>query len=346
LINLGPSDFGENFEKEYFEKTFCEEDLEVCKVLIRILELKPDLKVIVKPYTAPAKWKTTKSIAGGELKEENEEKYASYLANLIEQIKELGVKEITFAPQNEPSVSHPDSYYPTQNMSLMQQIKLSRLVKSKTKDIKIMAYNDSNTPQKRLLADIYPMIYDASSVGVHGYSDTGYYFGEDLPLPWALPVNCTESTEQSSTSKHDGRWAMNNLIKCLNNKAVGYYWFNLMLDKNFGPLNSNYSHGCRSCIGVLNLIEKNSKHKIQTSSFYNLMQATKELASNSIVLRTDKTTNLELAVVQNSESYSIFACNNGEYEIKRTFIIRGKAVEVVFPPLSPTTFLIPITQNP
>jgi glucosylceramidase len=75
---------------------------DVIPVLKEILAIRPDVKILGSPWSAPAWMKTNNNVRGGALKEECYPAYAQYLVKYIQEMKKEGIEIDAITIQNEP----------------------------------------------------------------------------------------------------------------------------------------------------------------------------------------------------------------------------------------------------
>lgn len=82
--------------------TLAEDEKDVIPVLREILAIKPDLKIMASPWTAPAWMKENGAVKGGSLKRQDYETYAQYLVLYLKGMQARGIRIDALTPQNEP----------------------------------------------------------------------------------------------------------------------------------------------------------------------------------------------------------------------------------------------------
>lgn len=75
---------------------------DVIPVLKEILAIRPDIKILGSPWSAPAWMKTNQNVRGGALKEECYPAYALYFVKYIQEMKKEGIAIDAITIQNEP----------------------------------------------------------------------------------------------------------------------------------------------------------------------------------------------------------------------------------------------------
>jgi glucosylceramidase len=75
---------------------------DVIPVLKEILAIRPDIKILGSPWSAPAWMKTNRNVRGGALKEECYPVYALYFVKYIQEMRKEGIAKDAITLQNEP----------------------------------------------------------------------------------------------------------------------------------------------------------------------------------------------------------------------------------------------------
>jgi glucosylceramidase len=112
-LSIGSSDMNERVFS-YDDLPSGETDVEMAKfdlgpdradvipVLKEILAIRPDIKILGSPWSAPAWMKTNNDVKGGELKPEYYGAFAKYFVKYIEAMRAEGIKIDTITVENEP----------------------------------------------------------------------------------------------------------------------------------------------------------------------------------------------------------------------------------------------------
>lgn len=226
-------------------------------VLQEIIAIRPDLKIMVTPWSAPAWMKTNGNLRnGGELRGDLLSSYANYFVAYLEALEDLGIPIYALTVQNEPLLG---SGYPTMEMSSAQQNVFIRdhlgpALADAQLDTKIIIYDhnwDDIQYPLDILADAETKAYIAGSA-FHCYAgdvsamsqvnvqhpDRGIYFTECSGGDWSPDFGTNLS------------WNTDNLlVGATRNWAKTVLFWNLALDENSGPQNG----GCSNCRGVVTI---------------------------------------------------------------------------------------------
>ena len=94
-------------------------------LLRQAMELNPDLKIIASPWSPPAWLKTSGSLEGGALLDEQRayDTYSQYFIKFVQAYQDAGVPVWSLTVQNEPQLRYPDGY-PGTDMPVFQEAHL------------------------------------------------------------------------------------------------------------------------------------------------------------------------------------------------------------------------------
>jgi glucosylceramidase len=112
-VSIGASDLNEyvysyddlpagQTDPEMTKFTLREDQKYVIPILKEILAIRPDIKILGSPWSAPAWMKTNHNVKGGNLKPEYYEAYAKYFVKYVQGMKAEGIRIDAITVQNEP----------------------------------------------------------------------------------------------------------------------------------------------------------------------------------------------------------------------------------------------------
>ena len=230
---------------------------DVIPVLKEILAIRPDIKILGSPWSAPAWMKTNNDVKGGELKPEYYGAFAKYFVKYIEAMRAEGIAIDTITIENEP---------------LNPKNTPSMVVFAKEEDTFIAtalgpAFEKAGIRTKILLYDHNPDVlsYALSILGdpaASKYVDgTAFhlYGGEESLLAQvhdAYPKKNLYLTEQSVTQWRSGPLGISEpvrsvMIGATRNWCRNVLLWNLAADPQNGPHTDN--GGCTGCSGAITL---------------------------------------------------------------------------------------------
>lgn len=226
-------------------------------VLQEIMAIRPDLKIMATPWSAPAWMKTNGDLRnGGQLRNDLQGSYARYLVRYLQAMAAAGIPIHALSVQNEPLLA---SGYPTMEMSASQQSDFIRnhmgpALATAGLTTKIIIYDHNWDDIEYPLSILNDEATKAFVAGTafHCYAgdvsamsqvnaqhpDRGIYFtecsGGDFSPDFATNLS----------------WNSDNLIVgATRNWAKNVLFWNLALNENSGPRNG----GCMNCRGVVTI---------------------------------------------------------------------------------------------
>ncbi|WP_373230364.1 discoidin domain-containing protein [Cohnella sp.] len=217
----------------------------IIPALQQALSLNPSIKIMANTWSPPGWMKTSDNMIGGTLKDEYYTVLANYFAKFIQAYSTYGVPITYVSPQNEPMGAPP---WPGMFLHNHQQIKLigemGKAFAANNISSKILVWDhnwDVPSLPETIFNDPTASQY-AFGTGWHIYSGTPVHqtlVHNDYPSKKAFITEATGGTWQSSKSVgfHD---ALNTwIINGTRNWANGVMLWNIALDENMGPLNSD-----------------------------------------------------------------------------------------------------------
>lgn len=226
-------------------------------VLREIIEIRPDLKIMATPWSAPAWMKTNGDMRnGGQLRTDLYTSYAAYFVAYLEGMAAEGIPIHAISVQNEPLLS---SGYPTMEMAAEQQRifirdHLGPALAAAGLTTKVIIYDhnwDVTSYALDILNDPAAKSFIAGT-GFHCYAgdvsamtsvrdahpDRGIYFTE-----------CSGGDFSPDFGNNLAWNSENLLVGATRNWAKTVLFWNLALNENAGPQNG----GCTNCRGVVTI---------------------------------------------------------------------------------------------
>ncbi|MDP9904664.1 discoidin domain-containing protein [Arthrobacter bambusae] len=247
--------------------------------LKQALALNPKIKVDSTPWSPPGWMKTSGSMIGGTLLDNDYTAMANYFVKYIQAYGKAGIPISFVTPQNEPlnAPSWPGSYMtPAQEGKLVQQ--MGQAFEANNISTKILAW-DHNWDVPSYPESIYnDPTTDKYAVGAgfHIYSGTPTYQTQthnDYPSKDIYLTEATGTINQGTNQVafHD---ALNTwLIDASRNYSNGTMLWNIALDPAMGPLNSD-TNGIGVCRGLVT-IDPKSGAVTYNPDYYALSQVSK-----------------------------------------------------------------------
>lgn len=247
-------------------------------ILQQVMAINPDLSIIASPWSPPAWLKTSRSLEGGRLLDEDRAyaTYAEYLVRFVEGYEEAGVRVQYLTVQNEPQFRHPDGY-PGTDMPYWQAAKLIDQLGPRLRQrglaTEILGFDHNwelspgdaaSTPAGEDPAFQYAtdLLRSDASEWIAGTAFHCYYgdpaamsrLWEQFPDQQLWVTECSGShaadTPPDQVFADSLAWQSEHLmIASLRNRASAVLTWNLALDPTGGP----HHGGCSTCTGVVTI---------------------------------------------------------------------------------------------
>lgn len=274
-------------------------------MLQEVVAVNPEVRLIASPWSPPAWLKTSGSLEGGRLLDEDRayETYSAYLIRFIEGYGDAGIDVDLLTVQNEPQMRYPDGY-PGTDMPVWQQAKLiERLgpaLDSAGLGTGILGFDHNwelnpadaaSAPQGEDPAYQYPadLLRTPAAAWLDGMAFHCYYgdasaqtrLWEQFPDIEIWVTECSGSSAPDESSEKvfadTFSWQSTNLlINSLRNRAAGVLTWNLALDENSGP----HRGGCETCSGVVTISSDGTVTR--NAEYFMLGQAARYLPPGSV----------------------------------------------------------------
>ncbi|MBC8378382.1 MAG: hypothetical protein H8E62_04325 [Planctomycetes bacterium] len=330
----------------------------IIPVLLKALEINPDVKIMSSPWSPPPWMKSNQDFQGGWLTNTPAiySTYGDYFVKYVQAYAAEGIPIDAITVQNEPGL---EIGYPSLYMSASDQIQLIEEVGPKFQaagiDTKIVAYdfNWNNTsfpltvladPEARSYIDGVAWHHYAGNVSaqttVHNaYPNKGTYFTEGAIGEWLY-----------AEGDFDGPLihAANLLINTTRNWAKCVVLWNMALhERPNGPITPGET-GCWTCFGLVT-VDSTTKTITKNSPLYALGHASKFLKPGAQRIDSDDTSSTPIknvAFVNTDGSIVVFAVN--EATDIRNIQINWNGDSLIYPvsPRSVTTFTWPDQPGP
>lgn len=315
-------------------------------VLKEILEIKPDLKILATPWSAPAWMKTNNSTVGGELRPEYYATYANYFVRYIQAMEGQGIKIYAMSVQNEPENPFNN---PSMVMSASQQtdfIKnhLGPVFANNNIDTKIFAFDHNpdnpnypiavlDDPEAKKFIDgsafhLYAGEISNLSLVQSAHPDRNIYFTEQ----WV---------EAPGDFKEDLKWHTRELmIGAVRNWSKTVLQWNLAADPNVRPFTPG---GCEACLGALTI---DGNNVTRNSAFYIIAQVSKFVPQNSVRIESDFDSNLPNVAYRTPEGdIVVLVLNNTDVQTDFNINVQPNPITTSLPAGATGTYVWKKQQN-
>lgn len=279
-------------------------------VLKEVLKINPRLVVIASPWSPPAWLKTSDSLEGGRLLDEQRayDTYARYLVRFVEEYRDAGVPIGALTVQNEPQLRHPDGY-PGTDMPVAQEAKLIEALgpalQKAALDTRIFGYdhnwelNPSDAaaaPPGEDPAYQYPadLLGTPAAQWIDGIAYHCYYGAASAQrdLHAQFPTTAIWVTECSGSHAAGAaadavfadtlQWqATNLLIASTRDWANAVLTFNLALDPSGGP----HVGGCDTCTPIVTVADGGTVTR--NAEYYVLAHASRFVPPGAVEIASD-----------------------------------------------------------
>jgi glucosylceramidase len=258
--------------------------MDVIPVLKEILAIKPEIKILGSPWSAPAWMKTNDKAKGGYLKPEYYGSYADYLVKYIEGMEAEGIRIDAITVENEPL--NPKN---TPSMAMLAPQEDAFIA-----EYLVPAFKHAGILTKILLYDhnpdvpSYPLsILADPSAGKYVDGTAFHLYGGDVSTLSKVhdeyPNKNLYMTEQSVTgASGDGPFDIAEpvrrvLIGATRNWSRNVLLWNLAADPKYGPHTDN--GGCTMCQGAITL---DGDHATRNVAYYALAHFSKFVPPGSV----------------------------------------------------------------
>lgn len=298
----------------------------IVPALRQALSLNPSLKIMANPWSPPGWMKTSDSMIGGTLKSEYTSTLATYFVKFIQAYGEAGVPISYISPQNEPmgTPSWPGMFLSAyQESELIQEI--GKAFEANGISTKILAWDHNwDVPS-------YPETIFSDPAASKYTAGTGWHIYSGNPTSQSLVHNDYPSKETYITEATGGVWQDSErtafdealgtwIIKGVRNWANGVMLWNIALDPDRGPLNSD-TGGIPMCRGLLTIDPADGRVSYNVD-YYALAHASKFVkpGARRIYSNTFGDGSIENVAFQNPDgSKVLIAYNSGS--VKKTFSV-------------------------
>ncbi len=316
------------------------EQKDLLPVLKEIIAIRPDIKILGSPWSAPLWMKTNGSSVGGSLKPEYYDAYALYFVKYIQAMKENGIDIDAVTIQNEPlhPGNNPSMYMLPGEQAAFIKNSLGPAFEKAGIDTRIIIYDHNpnrtdypitvlNDPEARKYIDgtafhMYEGEVDAISDVKRAHPDKNLYFTEQ----WV---------GAPGDFAGDLHWHIKTLIiGAVRNWCRNVIEWNLAADPYQDP---HTEGGCTRCLGALT-IDGNSVAR--NPAFYIIAHASKFVSPGSVRIDSDipdglpnvafKTPDGRIATVVLNDSGSL-----REFQIRR----KDKSIKASLLPGAVATFV-------
>ncbi len=290
--------------------TLAADTVDLVPLLKQIIAIKPGIKLMASPWSAPAWMKDNKSPKNGSLLPQYQAVYAKYFVKYLQAMKANGITIDGVTVQNEPQHGGNN---PSMVMSAVQQTgfvknHLGPAFRDAGIATKIIIWDHNcdnpnfpisvlNDPAAKVFVagsafHLYAGDISAMSLVHNAHPDKGLYFTEQ----W---------TGANGTFAGDFPWHTRNvIIGAVRNWAKVSLEWNLANDANFGPATPG---GCTECKGALTIAGSNVTRNV---SYYIIAQVSKFVPAGSVVFKSSGPGNLSQVAFKTPDGKKVLLVMN------------------------------------
>lgn len=340
-------------------------DEPVRALLREIRVLAPDLTVVASPWSPPAWLKTSGSLEGGRLLDDDRA-YATYAAYLVRALQEwaaAGVPVDALTVQNEPQARHPDGY-PGTDLPVADEVRLLSALGPALADAgldpAVLAYDHNwalhpadaaSTPEGADPEADYPLRVlrsDAArwvaGVAFHCYSGDASAqdaVRDEFPDAAVWVTECSGSHAPGAPPEQVfadtlGWQSRNLLVASLAHGASVVLTWNLALDPDGGP----HVGGCGTCTGVVTVDGADAAPNAERDV---LAHAARFLPRGSVRVGSTSTVGdavAQVALRTPGGATGLLVAHDGDEEVATDVVADGARYPVRFPARSLTTVVV------
>ena len=314
---------------------------DVIPVMKEILAIRPGIKIMASPWSAPAWMKTNDDVKGGELKPEYYGAFAKYFVKYVEAMRAAGIAIDAITIENEPL--NPKN---TPSMVMFAQQQDAFIAKNLGP-----AFEKAGIRTKILLYDHNPDVpsYPLSILGdpaASKYVDgTAFhlYGGETSVLTQvhdAYPKKNLYMTEQSVTEYRGGALGISEPVRSImigatRNWSRNVLLWNLAADPQNGPHTNN--GGCTGCSGALTL---DGDSVTKNVAYYVLEHFSQFVPPGSVRVASSEMEQLAtVAFLTPEKKVVLVVSNTGNFPKPFAVKYRGKFFQTMMPAESVGTYV-------
>ncbi|MGE4287471.1 MAG: glycoside hydrolase family 30 beta sandwich domain-containing protein [Salinivirgaceae bacterium] len=308
-----------------------------------------DFKLLASPWSPPAWMKTNQNmLQGGELKPEYYQTWADYFVRFIEAYRAEGIPVWAVTVQNEPmAVQTWESciFTAAQERDFVKNNLGPSFVKNKLSDVKIIVWDHNRGIMYQRASTVYDDPEAKKYVwgtGFHWY--TGDHFENVKQVAEAFPdkkLLFTEGCVFPFDYQKLDQWSWGerygeSIINDLNNSAVGWIDWNMVLDETGGP-----NHVANYCYAPV-IGNTKTDEVIFMNSFYYLGHFSKFIrpGAKRIICSSNYDDLMATAAINTDGSIVVVAMNKTGNEIPFKLWIQGKAVQSHLPAHAMKTIIV------
>jgi glucosylceramidase len=264
--------------------------------------LRPDLRVVATPWTAPPEMKTSGTLRGGALRDDALDDYGRMLLAQAGWLTDHGVPLWAMTLGNEPGYS---ADYPTMTMTDAQMAALGQGVGPplRSAGIRLWAVDHNWADRSRVDA-----VLEAAPDGFDGAAFHCYSGGPGEMAGLGVPRLVTECTGTGDGWPGTFAWDARTLVAgAVDAGSSGLMMWSLALDAGHGPVDAGSAAGCKGCRGLVTVADGRVRAEPE---FYTLAHLSRAAAAGARVISSSAGPGLSVAAFLNPDgSVGVFGHN-------------------------------------
>lgn len=257
-----------------------------------VLPLRPRLRVVGTPWSAPAAMKTSGSVRGGALDDAHLTAYGNLLVGQARWLARHHVRLWAATLGNEPGYS---SDYASMTMTDEQMAALADRVGPRLDRLHTRLWAlDHNWSDRSRVDDLLARTSQFDAAAFHCYG------GQPSQMAGlAVPRIVTECTGSTDGAQGTFAWDARNLVAdAVAAGSSGLMMWNLALDPAHGPVDPGSLWGCQACRGVVTVTPTGM---VREPEFYTLAHLSRAADPGAHVVGTDAPSWLSVAAFRNPD---------------------------------------------
>lgn len=336
---------GTDYNMDHFS---IDKDQEVVDMLRQVAVLKPDIKVLGTPWTAPAWLKYGEKTMNGWYLDYNNpqvyEAYARYFVKYIQAYQAQGIPIYGMTLQNEPGLT--TANYPSMSMGAEEQAMFIRdylgpAMQDAGLDTRIITYDHNWDQAVEFTGSVFGDEAAASYIdgsAFHCYEGDPSFMTEvhdRFPDKHIYFTECSGGDWSPDFGENLG-WQMSNLmIGAPRNWAQSVLLWNIALDPQGGPTNG----GCGNCRGVVT-IDPETGEVTRNVEYYALAHLSRYVRAGAVrVESTEERDELKNVAFRNPDGTMVLvAANTGNEDTIFRVVMEEESFQYTLPSQSAVTF--------
>lgn len=312
----------------------------------KAIELNPDLKLFLSPWSAPGWMKTSGSMITGQLKHEYYPVYAEYFAKTIKAYGEHGLPVHAVTPQNEALYEpghYPGMLMPAEAQADFIKNHLKPAFVSQGIQTKILCYDHNWDEPGYPLTVLEQAGEDVDGVAWHWYGGEASAQTKVYQAYAGKEVHFTEGSggEWIPPFKQAFSNVMRTGIQILRNYSKSFVLWNMALDENNGPTVPGF--GRSTCRGIVQ-VNQQTGELVYTLDYYALAHFSAIIRPQAVRIESSSSQEsiYNVAFRNKDGSIAVVLFNEGEVsENIRLKIRNDKLLNLTMEPQSAWSILIP-----